>query len=332
MCGCGGGAAGGDQTTQVQKPPKWWERQAKGTLNLAQDVANRPYQAYRGQTVAGLNPYQMQAFDYVKNQMGMTPEMMRSFIPGMQGLSGFNPEQVQAGQFAGSDMSAYMNPYTQNVVDTSMANLERQRQGMIAQGQAQAGQAGAYGGSRHGVADSLTNEAALRQAAETGAGLYSQGYDQAAQLRMGDIENQLRANLANQQAGIQGAGVRMEAGRLGSLIAQQAGQAGLADAAALQQSGNAIQGQTQAQLDDRYRRFLELRDYPEHQLQIMMQALMGTPAQGGITRSIGPGGNPYMGALGGAAMGAGIGSGFGPFGTGLGGVLGGLAGGLGGLF
>lgn len=322
-----GSGGGGQQQQQQQftKPPAWWSNAAKGTINFAQDVANRPYQAYGGQTVAGLTPYQMQAYKATAQNMGDTGEAMRGFIPGMTSLTGFNPQMVQAGQFAGTDMSPYLNPYTQNVVDTSMAQLERARQQAIAQGQAGAQAAGAFGGSRHGVADSLTNEAALRQRAETAANLYNQGYGQAAQLRMGDIENQLRGDLANQQAGIQGAGIQMEAGRLGSLIAQQAGQSDLQDAAALEQAGKAIQGQTQQQLDDRYRRFLELRDYPEHQLQLMTQALMGIPggSTGQIQTTLGPGGNPWMMGLGGALAGAGAGSAFGPWGAGLGALFGG---------
>ena len=42
-------------------------------------------------------------------------------------------------------------------IDRSLGDLERSRQGAINAGQADATAAGAFGGSRHGVADSLTN-------------------------------------------------------------------------------------------------------------------------------------------------------------------------------
>ena len=202
-----------------------------------------------------------------------------------------------------------------------MAALERGRQGAIQQGQGAAQAAGAYGGSRHGVSDSLTNEAFARQAAETSAGLYGQGYQQAAQLRMGDIENQLRARMANQQAGIQGAGLQLEAGRMGGALAQAAGQSGIQSAQAAQAAGNAMQEQTQRQLDDRYGRFLEQRGYPQEQLNIMLSALGGVPY---ATKQVQPSGtNPLLTAIGGAGIGA---QAFGPWGALAGGTLGFLGG------
>jgi hypothetical protein len=102
------------------------------------------------------------------------------------------------------------------------------------QGSAQAQRAGAFGGSRQGVAQALTNEAALREAGRTAAGLRAQGFETAAGLGMQDAARQLQAqsanqgvdmsleqanaqlrqqaSLANQQAGLQGAQQQMQAG------------------------------------------------------------------------------------------------------------------------
>jgi hypothetical protein len=323
------GGGGGDKTTVQTKIPEWLEGPWRGTLESANQIANLPYQRYKGETVAQLDPLTKQAIDYTGRQMGVAGGQMQGFLPGLQGLAGYTPEQVQAGQFAGSDMSAYMNPYTGQVVDTTMAALERQRQQAIGQGQAQAQQAGAFGGSRHGVANALTNEAALRQAAETSAGLYGQGYQQAAALRMGDIENQLKANLANQQAGLQGADLRRMSALGGAEVARQAQQANLQSALAAQQAGQINEQKRQAMLQDKYARFQERRDYPQKQLDIMLRALSGTPSGIGTQTTTGPAGNPFLAGLGGAIGGAGLGSMFGPWGAGIGGVLGGIGGLLG---
>lgn len=318
---------GGGETVQKTKIPDYLANAAKGTLGFAQQYANQPYTPYGGQTVAGITPNQQQAYDWTAGNLGRTQGQMEGFLPGISALQGFDPGQVHSSSFAGTNMAPYMNPYTQNVVDTSMAALERGRQGAIQQGQGAAQAAGAYGGSRHGVADSLTNEAFARQAAETSAGLYGQGYQQAAALRMGDIENQLRARLANQQAGIQGAGVQLEAGRLGGALAQQAGQAGMQSAEALRAAGNAQQAQTQAQLDDRYKRFLAQRDYPQQQLNIMLSALGGVPYGQTVTQS-GGGAGPLGSILGGGLQGAAAGNTLAPggWGAGIGGILGLLSG------
>lgn len=325
----GGGA---DTTKSTVELPKWYTDAAKGTLDLAQDIAGQRYQPYQGQTVANPNNYQTAAYDYTKGNLGQAAGDIRGFMAGMNGLANYQPERVQAGQFAGTDMAPYMNPYTQNVVDTSLGAIDRTRQMELQRGAGAAAGAGAFGGSRQGVSDSLTNEAALRQSAETSAGLYSQGYQQATGLAMGDIQNRLQGDLANQQAGLEGTNLRRQALMGGGELAQSAGQAGLQSAAALEQSGNAMQVQAQQQLEDRYKRFLEQRGYPEHQLDTMLRALGGMGlGNAGTTSTTGPGGSPLLGGLGGAMGGAGIAGALGmsgPMGWGLAG-LGGLAGLLG---
>jgi hypothetical protein len=302
----------------------------KGTLAFAKDVANQPYQPYKGQLVAPLDPMQKQAYDFTQSQLGVTGNQINQFAQGMQPLTRFQPEQVQAGQLAGTNLKPYMNPYTNQVINTSLAALdrERQQQQMMNAGQAQA--AGAFGGSRQGLVEAQTNEAAQRQAGQLSANLYQQGFTQAQQAAQQDIATRMQAALANQQAGIQGAGVRMDAGRIGGLLAQQAGQANIQSAAALEAAGQAQQQQRQAQLGAAYGQFLEKRGYPEQQFNIMLRGL-GMPA-GQTTTTTGPPGNPWMTGLGGALGGAGLAAAIGGPGVGAGYLgLGALGGGLLGL-
>ena len=55
------------------------------------------------------------------------------------------------------NVSAYMNPYTQNVIDNTQNDIERQRQMTINNMGAAATRANAFGGSRQGVAEGVTN-------------------------------------------------------------------------------------------------------------------------------------------------------------------------------
>src|SRR5262245_48629651 len=93
-----GKPSGGDTTTQNVKLPPWMEKYAKNTLDFAHTVANQPYSPYPGQMVAGLDPYQKQAINYAAGQLGATGAAMQPFISGLQSFSGFQPQQVQAGQ------------------------------------------------------------------------------------------------------------------------------------------------------------------------------------------------------------------------------------------
>lgn len=109
-----------------------------------------------------------------------------------------NVRDITAGSFLNQNMQQYMNPYTQQVVDTSLQDLERSRQLAQQQGAAQAVKAKAFGGSRQGVAEAETNRAYADQAARTAAGLRSQGFDTASQLAQADLARQMQAQQLNQ--------------------------------------------------------------------------------------------------------------------------------------
>lgn len=65
----GGGSKTSTQVSEV-KLPAWVEQASQQNYNFAQNVANQPYQAYGGQTVAGFSPDQYAAFDYARNNIG----------------------------------------------------------------------------------------------------------------------------------------------------------------------------------------------------------------------------------------------------------------------
>ena len=144
---------------------------------------------------------------------------------------GYTPSQVDvAGQSAtvtpqtlsGTDMSAYMNPYDDAVVQANEADILRGAQmGMNnLQGQAQA--ARAFGGSRHGVAMGEIGRDTVSQLAQASAGLRQAGFQNAQNAALADIQNNLQGQLANQQAGMGDISNQMQA----DLANQQAGLAG----------------------------------------------------------------------------------------------------------
>jgi hypothetical protein len=175
-----------------------------------------------------------------------------------------NPTSVSAQSFLQGDISQYMNPYTDQVVDRAMSDLDRQR--LLAQQGIgdQAAAARAFGGSRHGVAEAETNRAFADVAANTAAQLRDQGFRTGADLMTRDMDRGLQAGLANQAAGLQGIGL------LGNL--------GLQGADALTSLGLLQQGFSQQQLD-------AIRNLPLEQQQIINQALGIAPAGGAGTVS-----------------------------------------------
>ena len=84
--------------------------------------------------------------------------------------------------FGAADIQQFYNPYEEQVVQNTLADIERSRQMQALRDSEQATAARAFGGSRQGVQSALTNEAALRESARTAGELRRAGYTQAANL------------------------------------------------------------------------------------------------------------------------------------------------------
>ena len=176
-----------------------------------------------------------------QTEMGFQPMMVSGtgYNPAtMAGVGAINPQNVSAGQIGATNLSPYMNPFTQNVINTSLSDLDRQRQITQQQNRASAAAAGAFGGSRQGLVEAETNRGFADVAARTAAGLQQQGFLNAQQMAGQDISAQMQAQLANQAAGLT-AGQQNAANQL---AVQQANQA------AMNQAGQfgATQGLTAA--------------------------------------------------------------------------------------
>jgi len=181
-------------------------------------------------------------------------------------------------QLAQTNLQPYMNPYTQNVVNTSMGQIDRMRQMGLNDVGAQASGANAFGGSRHGVAEAETNRAAMETAGQTAANLYSQNFNQAQQGAQYDIGNQM-----------QGANMRLgAANQLGNLsnlgfgMGQQLNQN-------LTQQGALQQGVQQSLIDSARQQYAGFTGAPGQSLQYPLAAIGGVPQPMSTTETKSPG-------------------------------------------
>lgn len=237
------------QTTEV-KLPAWVDAASQKNYALAERIAAKPYQEYTGQTVAGVSDTTQQAYDMFKNTLG-TGDTQRN-----QASDLF----TKAGQgIIGMDRNAYMNPYVQNVVDTSMAELEKSRQQSLMTNSDSAIAAKAFGGSRHGVVDAVTNSETASKAGLLSSQLYKDAYDNASGLMQGDINNMLSA----------GSGLLTT----GESLAEQRGK----DFSGLLGIGQAEQAQTQKELDDAYSRWQDRQNEDVNDLNLLLSALGMSP-------------------------------------------------------
>jgi hypothetical protein len=111
-----------------------------------------------------------------------------------QGM-GFTPNQVTPNTVAGTDMQQYQNPFQQQVIDASMADMNRANQMALNNVGAQAGSS--FGGDRHAIAEAETNRNFANRAAQMTAGLNQAGYQNAQNMAQFDIGNNFAAQNQN---------------------------------------------------------------------------------------------------------------------------------------
>lgn len=277
---------GSKQTTENKTTydPEYMAR-INSNYDRTKSISESPFQAYTGERVAGLTPTQTQARGIIEgvanDQTGASTLNQAKSAYG--GILNFQPQTINAGQISDTDLSKYMNPFTQSVIDTSLADLSRSRDVQRVADNQKATAAGAFGGSRQGVADSLTNADYLRTVASTTAGLRSAGYDKAVGAATDDLNRRFSADTANAGNDITGAGVRMNGAAALSGISDQELRQALQRAGALSLFGEQEQGTNQARNDAAYEEFLRGYQDPFMKQQLLNSALGAYPVQGTTT-------------------------------------------------
>lgn len=224
--------------------------------------------------IAGFTPDYYAGADVIKNAVyGPGQNTVGQGVNYAANAGAYSPQNVSGGSFLNANIDAYMNPYLRNVAGNTIDDMYRARQMQGLSDNDAAVRAGAFGGSRHGVAEAETNRNFYDTLGKTLSGIYAGGFDSAAGLVGQDLSNALQASLANQQAGLTANQQQLSAaGHLGDLGLQQQ-QMGLQGGEALINLGLGEQQLTQSQLD-------AIRNLPLEQLAITNEALGINPAGG----------------------------------------------------
>ena len=214
-------------TTAVQQQPG----------ETAEQFANRQAQAQQFQiTKAGMAELAPQ----VAAQDPLQAAAYQQAIDPATGLGSFQPFLAKAGTAADAataltgagagtgagTVAEYTSPFQQQVIDTTLAEFDKQRQ--VQQNQLAArtlGVPGAFGGGREGVQRAEFDAASDMNRARLVADLQQRGFESAAQRRQQDLANQM--GIANLQSGLGGRAQdfsRAQISGLGTLGAQQQAQ------------------------------------------------------------------------------------------------------------
>jgi hypothetical protein len=74
-------------TTSTTETPKWMQDAIYNQIQIAQNIANRPFEAYEMPTVAELSPLQQQAYQKVQENVDFWKPTMGKAVAGMEGFS-----------------------------------------------------------------------------------------------------------------------------------------------------------------------------------------------------------------------------------------------------
>lgn len=247
---------------------------ADENLVLAGTIANSPFLQYQGDRTAKLSGDESTAFGNVRDMANSgVGAAGANALGGMANYGGYQSQQANAA-LGNEYMNNYFNPYTDQVVNQTIADAGRAHG--INQNQAAAGAAmqGALGGSGAAILAAENNRNFADTVARESGNLRNLGFTNAAQFGLQDAGNVTGVNVNNATRADQAeqfkAQTQLEA-------AQAAAGLGLRTNDALANAGNIQRGIEQSNLNNQYGDFIDQQNHPLTQLGLRQSALGQTP-------------------------------------------------------
>ena len=261
-------------STQTFTPPPEVLANYQAVTGQAKDVAATPYQAYGGQLVAPINGQQNAGIGAINSASGLQ-DPYNQFAGGLAGASS---QSINPQQFSGQALQQYENPYQNDVINSTMAQINQQN-AQQAQGlQSNAISSGAFGGDRAGVAQAaLAGQQDIAKNA-TLAGLNAQNFQNA----LGEFNTQQGLGLsAAQNTAARQLAASQQLGNLGNTAQTEA----LTEANAQTNAGTLQQQNQQQQNTAAYNQFLQQQAYPFQTTGWLANIVEGIGSQSGGTTS-----------------------------------------------
>jgi hypothetical protein len=261
---------GSKQTTKSEMDPLQKEFITETLIPFAKSIAETPFEQYTGEFVQPFDPLQETAYGgygalTLPSELTEAADIYRRFATE-------TPEQRAA------DLNAYTQQYTQNIIDPTMARMERQREERMVDLAQRRGKA--FGNTAFETRAGAELGAYDVGMAETLGQLQTQGYQSAVARKA--AEDLQRMQAAGLLAGTGQTGLSNQLGILGAQMT----------------AGEAARSLGQADLDALYREFSLARAYPLTQFNVLSGANAGFPAGIGTTTQTTGGLGPMMAGLG----------------------------------
>ena len=253
-------------TTQTSEVPDYLQDLYTEASRRGLEAADIPFQPYTGEMVAGFTPDQAQAMQATRGlfgqAMGLDPRS------NLAALARQGTPTVQAASLLDTDIARYQDPYTEQVLEPALADIQRRQDIEQQRAQSRAIRAGAFGGSRSAILESEATRPFAEEAAQTIAGLRSAGFGQA--LGMAERDAARRQQAALGQAELELRAREQQAGLLGGELGEQYRTLGL-----LSGIGGQQQALEQARLQAQRAEFERELGFPAYQLGLLSTAAGG---------------------------------------------------------
>ena len=262
---------------QEARLPKFQEDFLANIFTSAKNLADDGTMPFAPSKLAGLSQGQQQAITSALQGVGSFQPFLQQGAQAIgQGIGqlGTAQQYVAGAGFSPTDYQQFMDPYTEDVIAATQADIARQ--GAMQQNQlgASAVGAGAFGGSRQGIAQGEIARNVMDQQARTGAQLRSQGFAQAQNLAQQAAQQQLKQAQLTGQLGQTVAGLGSQTAALGQLGQQM----GVQDINTLLGIGGLQQGQAQKQLDIDKQNLLAQQALPFQKIGFLSDIFKGVPS------------------------------------------------------
>lgn len=267
------------KTTQVTevKLPAWVDKASQENYAMAQQIADKPYNPYTGQTVADVGQGTTDAWKMFYDTMGTGNKEVGQASDIFNRVGNSTAPTVTPKSLADADLTKYMNPFTDEVENRALGALDRSRIQALMGNADKAVAAKAFGGNRAAVVDAITNSQSAIGAGDLSAKLRSDNFSQAQAAATGDISRDLTGQqtnasnwLANMQQQLAGGQGLLSAG---GALSDQRGK----DVAGLSAIGAQQQQQQQKVLDDAKGKFDEANNYDTEKLNLLLASLGMSP-------------------------------------------------------
>lgn len=266
-----------EQTVVQSNLPKYAEPYFTRLLQRSESESMRDYEPYKGQRLADTGADVLTSRERVRDIAGRgiegLPTAQAATTAGIGRAAqafDFKPQMFDSGI-----AQQYMSPYQQNVIDVQKAQALLDFDRGQARRDAQAVQAGAFGGSRQAVQQALAGEDLQRRLGEIQAVGQQQAFEQAQQ----QFERDRAARESGERLGLSAAESATQQAQSLARLGDAARAGDVQAAQLLEQIGKDAQATDQAGLDLAYEDFVRQRDFPRESLTFLSSILRGVPVQ-----------------------------------------------------